>query len=163
MAHAGFDAVAALGAAAQFGQRAWAFATPISDWKIPIEDSRFYKSIKSDVDDPDKIAEFGLLMTMISRATTVSNFMPVLHNFSVQAKVAHTFDAFGSSRKLMELKHNNKDRIYYYQMHIQEKPTLVFLLAEHKKDRTTPKPVKSYSEFTIKGLLDPKYPPTFVH
>jgi hypothetical protein len=157
----GYDLSAALGAAARFGPMAWTFATPVPDTSVDFKSSKFYRTVIDNVDDDEKLGHFGTMMAGLARAATQSNFSELLVGYGVDYKRAWDFKAHGSMRRLWELKHGKKDRVYLYPITIEDKKAFIFLQAEHKKDQTTPKHVKAYCEPMIKALVNPADPPKF--
>lgn len=158
LAHAGIDIEKALGVAARPGVSVWSVATPVASADALIESSKFYRSVVANVDDADKRSQFGTMVAALIRAGTVQDYASVLNGFGVTCKPAHSFKARGSTWRVMELRHNNKDRLYYYPVTTPERRLFVLLLAEHKKDQNTPKHVCAYTESVVRQLTDPQDP-----
>jgi hypothetical protein len=151
---AGVNLPQALGHAARRGPLVWTMCTPIAEAGSPVDSSRFYKSVRDNVDTVEKRTHFMIMMNAIARAASVEDYGSVLSGSAVATKPAHSFKAFNSTHRILELKHNKKERVYFYPHTVGSQRYLIFLLAEHKRDQTTPKHVCNYTETIVQRLVD---------
>jgi hypothetical protein len=147
------SAAASLKAAA-----AWKLATVVRDAGMPIEDSKFYKSIHDECNDDGKKGSLLTMFNDLHRAIRHEDYQDVLQGGRVQVKDAGKFTYRGQNHKIWELKYQKKDRIYFFTHRLSgrcDEKLLIPMLFHHKKDQTTPKHILDYCEKTMKPFLDP--------
>lgn len=134
---------------------AWVLTTPVVSEIAPIEQSRFYQSIRDHVNDSDKKSHFLTMFLELSFASRLSNYQEAIKGSAVSVKEAHSFKYQNANHKLWELKHGKKDRVYFFSLTVKNTSSNVIVLLKtyHKKDRNTPDEVKNYCESTMKEFL----------
>lgn len=123
------------------------------------EKNRFTRSVAQYVDDRKKKSGFLLSIGLLFEALQDENYQAALAGSAVACKPARTFKFDSSNHKLLELKPNNKDRIYFYPvsgLEYLKKKTIFLLMAYHKKDETTPSEAADPCVEEIKNILKSK-------
>lgn len=131
----------------------WIVCTPISDGEVDEKASKLLKSIRKHVDDDDKRSNFLVMLTALWRAAAQQVYGAVLANSTVTPKPAHSFLYQGKRHSVLELKQGKKDRLYFFSASLAGRPSLVLLLAHHKKDQTTPREVSQHCEQAMKAYV----------
>lgn len=113
---------------------------------------RFPKTVAKYVDDHQKKSALLRCLSEIFSAACEDNFLAAIEQSGIECKPARTFKFEGGNHKILELKPNKKDRLYFYPTRDGRK--IVFLLmAFHKKDQQTPDEVSLPCEDDVKRIL----------
>lgn len=156
--YASIDWKQALPGAGAKAATVWTLATVVRDSDTPVEDSKFYKSVRNECDDAGKKASLLTMLNQLRYAIRNEDYQDVLKGTNVQVKDAGKFNYRGQNHKVWELKYQNKDRIYFFTHRTGgqgDTKLLIPMLFHHKKDQTTPKQILGYCEKTMKPFLDP--------
>jgi hypothetical protein len=123
----------------------------------PLKSTFFGRSTEKNVDSTEKRSKYLLMLNELFRAIEEDNYRACFNEVgSVVCKTAFEFKLHQKTEKVLELKANNKDRIYFYQLNESESQTgraILLLLAYHKKDQRTPKDVQVVCERQLRNLL----------
>lgn len=156
--HAGIEWRLGLSSSGPTAAAVWSLATIVRDESMSNKESKFYKSIDSECDDPGKKGSLLNMLNQLRWAIRQEDYQNFLKDSNVQVKDAGKFNYRGKSHKIWELKYQKKDRIYFFTYRIigqTEEKILVLLLFHHKKDQTTPRYIIDYCEKVMKDFLDP--------
>lgn len=134
----------------------WRVCIALSDDDATIQKSKFFKSIKDEIDDSSKRATFVQLVTALGHASNLDNYHAFFGDGGVECKEAHAFQHNGSRIKILELKrHRKKERLYFFPLITQNSMRIfVPLLAYHKRDETTPAQVANSCQTQVAKLLN---------
>jgi hypothetical protein len=113
---------------------------------------RFPKTIVKHVNDSQKKSAILRCLSEIYAAACEDNFLAAIEQSGIECKPAHTFKFEGGAHRLLELKPNRKDRLYFYPARDGSK-VIFLLMAFHKKDQQTPDEVSGPCEEEIKQIL----------
>lgn len=117
---------------------------------------RFRKSLDKNVDDQQKKGAILRCLSELYAASCDENFQGAIDESGLECKVAHRFEFEKVTHKLMELKPNKKDRLYFYLLKDggpAGRKLIFLLMAFHKKDQKTPDEVTGPCEEEIKSIL----------
>ena len=154
--HAGIDWNVALPGPGPSALAVWDVATVVRDVSTAIADSKFFKSIDDECDDPGKKSSLLNMLNQLRYAIRFDDYQGFLKGSNVQVKEAGKFEYRKKTHKIWELKFQNKDRVYFFSHHISaDRKALILMLFHHKKDQTTPKHILGYCEKLMKPFLDP--------
>lgn len=136
----------------------WQIVTPAGALDMEAKDTKFFKSIKDEVDDASKKSSLLMMLQHLQFAVCQERYQEYLQGTPVQVKSAYSFKMHSSKHHVWELKYQNKDRLYFFTHSIDKQggPQLALLQFHHKKDQNTPEHVKTYAEKTMKPFIEPK-------